>query len=75
MDRLEHPLDPGEGTTDEFHGLINRYALHRVNAELAWIEEAVASLEGPAQPPASDPYGVFSGAPARRAEAFRRDEE
>lgn len=74
-----HRLDPAydemeDISTDEFHTMINSYAKYRMQAELAWIDETIARLEGPAKPPSRDPRGIFAGAPARRA-AVRKESE
>lgn len=66
--RLLSPRNPGSAA-DEYHGILERYAELRLKAELAWIDEAVAQLDGPPQPPIQDPYGMFQRARERRSAA------
>jgi PadR family transcriptional regulator, regulatory protein AphA len=61
--------------TDEYQGYLGRYAQFRAQAEIAWVEETIAGLQGPAQPPVNDTYGVLATARKRRAEVEAADRE
>jgi DNA-binding PadR family transcriptional regulator len=65
LDRLDAPWN-GVSASDEYHGLLESYARTWLTADLAWVNEAIAGLEGPPQPPRHDPAGLFERAKERR---------
>ncbi len=50
------------------------YMRSRLEAELAWIDETIAQLEGPPRGPAQDPRGLAAQQRTRREAAFARQE-
>lgn len=73
LTRLLGPRPP-EGAADEFHMILERYAEVRLQAEMAWIEETVASLDGAPRAPLQDPHGLFERARERRAAACKEEQ-
>ncbi len=51
---------------DEYAGLVLSYMRMRLESELTWITEAMAQLEGPAQPPIQDSQWLSVVQKARR---------
>ncbi|HWI63586.1 MAG TPA: helix-turn-helix transcriptional regulator [Symbiobacteriaceae bacterium] len=73
MERLRQSPEHS-GAADEYMCMLESYARHRLEGELRWLDESIAQLEGPAQPPRQDPHGLFAGARARKEAAFREEE-
>jgi PadR family transcriptional regulator AphA len=61
----------GESAIDEYGMLVITYARMHLDADLAWIDTAIAQLEGPPQPPVQDPHGLFARSHERRTDASR----
>jgi DNA-binding PadR family transcriptional regulator len=61
----------GQSFIDEYAVLTFDYFRARLEAELAWIDRAIAHLEGPPQPPTQDPCGLAEQQQERRQSALR----
>jgi PadR family transcriptional regulator AphA len=70
MAELEAWPKNGHSLVDEYGMLVLEYFQMRLEAELTWIERTIAQLEGPARPPAQDPYDLVSRQRERRSRAF-----
>ena len=60
----------GSAFVDEYNALVFSYMQTRLESELAWIAQATAQLEGPAQPPVQDPQWLSVVQKARRKKAL-----
>lgn len=60
----------GSAFVDEYNALVFSYMRTRLESELAWIAQATAQLEGPAQPPIQDPQWLSVVQKARRKKAL-----
>jgi DNA-binding PadR family transcriptional regulator len=65
----------GHSFIDEYAMLTLDYFRTRLETELAWIDRAIAQLEGPPLPPTQDPYRLAERQHDRRATALRRARE
>ncbi len=70
LDRITEWPRNGVSAVSEYGMLIFDYFRSRLEAELAWIERAIAQLEGPPQPPAQDPRGLIPRQRERREAAL-----
>lgn len=64
----------GISFVDEYSELVFSYGEMRLESELAWLERALAQLEGPEHPPAQDPTNLAAEQKARRTRAFAQHE-
>src|SRR5262249_45451701 len=60
----------GYSYIDEFGMLIFDYFYARLEGELAWLDRAIAQIEGPSRGPAQDPRGWAAQQQERRARAL-----
>ena len=60
---------------DEYAALVFNYGEMRLEAELVWLEKAIAQLEEPPHPPLQDVHQLAQAQKARRAAAFRAQSE
>lgn len=71
LQHLKEWSQNGVSAIDEYGMLTMTYGFSRLEAELAWLEGAIAQLEGPPQPPVQDPKQLFARSRERRAAALR----
>jgi len=75
LNYIEEWQSNGTAFVDEYNALMFSYMRTRLESELAWIAEATAQLEGPAQLPTQDPQWLSVVQKARRKKALGQTEE
>lgn len=65
----------GVSMIDEYGMLALKYFKSRLEAELDWLDMAIAQLKGPPQPPIQDPNDLIPKQRERRARAFAAQQE
>lgn len=69
---LESWPQNGQSFVSEYGMLIIRYLRARLEVELRWLEDTIAQLEGPPQPPVQDPNNLAVQQQERRRSALTK---
>ncbi len=74
VDRLEKWPTNGVSSISEYGMLLLKYMQARLEAELGWLDMAIAQLAQPPRPPVQDPRDLIPAQRQRRAKALERAE-